>query len=109
MTETGYQNYSMIQGAHGNIVGGGTMLQAGKSWVRFPMRSMDFSIDLIKVSRQRLQLLHLLKRKMFLSISTKNYIKKYQIIYKKSYLLFGKEKMTESSQGLKTILRHYGK
>jgi hypothetical protein len=27
--------------------GGGTMLQAGRSRVRFPMRSLDFSIDLI--------------------------------------------------------------
>jgi hypothetical protein len=25
----------------------GTMLQAGRSWVRFPMRPLDFSVDLI--------------------------------------------------------------
>jgi uncharacterized protein YpiB (UPF0302 family) len=37
----------------------------------------------IKVSRQRLQLLHLLKRKMSQSASTLNYIKKHQSIYKK--------------------------
>jgi hypothetical protein len=29
------------------VVGWGTMLQAGRSRVRFPMRSLDFSIDLI--------------------------------------------------------------
>jgi hypothetical protein len=26
---------------------GGTMLEAGRSWVRFPTRPLDFSIDLI--------------------------------------------------------------
>jgi hypothetical protein len=31
----------------GNAVGWGTMLQAGRSGARFPMRSLDFSIDLI--------------------------------------------------------------
>jgi hypothetical protein len=30
-----------------NIIGWGTMLQAGSSWVRFPMRSLNFLIDLI--------------------------------------------------------------
>jgi hypothetical protein len=30
------------------------MLQAGRSWVRFPMRSLDFSIDLILGSTQHL-------------------------------------------------------
>jgi hypothetical protein len=35
------------KGANSNIVGRGTMLQAGRSWVKFPMRSLDFSIDLI--------------------------------------------------------------
>jgi hypothetical protein len=34
-------------GARGSVVGWGTMLQAGMSWVRFLMRSLDFSIDLI--------------------------------------------------------------
>jgi hypothetical protein len=33
-------------GARGSVVAGGTMLQAGKSRVRFPMRSLDFSVDL---------------------------------------------------------------
>jgi hypothetical protein len=33
--------------AHNSVVGWGTMLQAGRSWVWFPMRSLDFSIDLI--------------------------------------------------------------
>jgi hypothetical protein len=31
----------------GSVVGWGTMLQAGKSQVRIPMRSLEFSIDLI--------------------------------------------------------------
>jgi hypothetical protein len=31
-----------IRGARGNIVGWGTMLQAGRSRVRFPMRSLNF-------------------------------------------------------------------
>jgi hypothetical protein len=33
-------------GARGSVVGWGTMLQAGRSRVRFPMRSLDFSIYL---------------------------------------------------------------
>jgi hypothetical protein len=37
----------MMQGACSSIVGWGTMLKAGRSCVRFPMRSTDFSIDLI--------------------------------------------------------------
>jgi hypothetical protein len=35
-----------LKGAHGSVVGWGTMLQAGRSRVPFPMRSFDFSIDL---------------------------------------------------------------
>jgi hypothetical protein len=34
-------------GACGSVVGWGTMLQAGRSRVSFPMRSSDFSTDLI--------------------------------------------------------------
>jgi hypothetical protein len=34
-------------GARGTVVGWGTILQAGRSWVRFLMRSLYFSIDLI--------------------------------------------------------------
>jgi hypothetical protein len=34
-------------GARGSVVGWGTMLQAGRSRARIPMRSLDFSIDLI--------------------------------------------------------------
>jgi hypothetical protein len=34
-------------GARGSVVGSGTMLQAGRLRVRFPMRSLHFSIDLI--------------------------------------------------------------
>jgi hypothetical protein len=33
--------------ARGSVVGLGTMLQAERSRVRFPVRSFDFSIDLI--------------------------------------------------------------
>jgi hypothetical protein len=36
-----------VIGARGSVVGSGTMLQAGRLRVRFPMRSLDFSIDLI--------------------------------------------------------------
>jgi hypothetical protein len=39
-------NRSML-GARGKVDGWGTMLQAGRSVVRFPMRSLDFLIDLI--------------------------------------------------------------
>jgi hypothetical protein len=34
-------------GARGSVVGSDTALQAGRLRVRFPMRSLDFSIDLI--------------------------------------------------------------
>jgi hypothetical protein len=34
-------------GACGSVAGWGTTLQSGRSRVRFPMRSLDFSIDLI--------------------------------------------------------------
>jgi hypothetical protein len=34
-------------GARGSVIGSGTMLQAGRPRVRFPMRLLDFSIDLI--------------------------------------------------------------
>jgi hypothetical protein len=34
-------------GARGTVVGWGTMLQAGRSRVRIPMRSLHLSIDLI--------------------------------------------------------------
>jgi hypothetical protein len=34
------------RGARNSVVGWGTMLQAGRSRVRFSMRSLDFSIDL---------------------------------------------------------------
>jgi hypothetical protein len=39
--------YYYYLGARGSVVGQGTILQARKSRVRFPMRSLDFSIDLI--------------------------------------------------------------
>jgi hypothetical protein len=38
---------SILLGARGSIVGWGTMLQAGRSRVLFPMRSLDFSFDAI--------------------------------------------------------------
>jgi hypothetical protein len=34
-------------GSRGSVVGWGTTLQAGRSRFRFPMRSLDFSVDLI--------------------------------------------------------------
>jgi hypothetical protein len=37
----------IIKGARRSVVGWGTVLQAGRSRVRFPMRSLNFSIDLI--------------------------------------------------------------
>jgi hypothetical protein len=30
-----------------NVIGWGTVLQAGRLWVQFPMRSLDFSVDVI--------------------------------------------------------------
>jgi ribosomal protein L34 len=33
--------------ARGSVIGSGTMLQAGRSRVLFPMRSLDFPVDLI--------------------------------------------------------------
>jgi hypothetical protein len=35
------------RGTRGSLVGLGTMLQAGRLRVRFPMKSLNFSIDLI--------------------------------------------------------------
>jgi hypothetical protein len=45
-------NYLFLQliepeGERGSVVGSGTMLQAGRSGIRFPMKSLDFSVDLI--------------------------------------------------------------
>jgi hypothetical protein len=40
-------NSRIENGARGNIVGWGTMLQAGRSRVWFPMNTLDFSIELI--------------------------------------------------------------
>jgi hypothetical protein len=37
----------LLVGACGSVVGWGTMLQTGRSRVRIPMSSLDFSIDLI--------------------------------------------------------------
>jgi hypothetical protein len=34
-------------GGRGSVVGSGTMLQAARSRIRFPMRSLDFSVGLI--------------------------------------------------------------
>jgi hypothetical protein len=39
--------YTSTRVTRGSIVGWGTLLQAGRSWVPFPMKSMDFPIDLI--------------------------------------------------------------
>jgi hypothetical protein len=40
-------NLYTANGARGSVVGWGTMLQVGRSRTRFPMRSLDFLIDLI--------------------------------------------------------------
>jgi hypothetical protein len=42
-----YDETLMLFWAHGNVVGWGTMLQVGRSRVQFPVRSLDFSVDLI--------------------------------------------------------------
>jgi hypothetical protein len=43
-----HRNYVYIyMGVCGRVVEWGTTLQAGRLWVRFPIRSRDFSIDLI--------------------------------------------------------------
>jgi hypothetical protein len=39
--------FKISMGARGSLVGWGTMLQAGRSRVRFPMRLLDFTVDLI--------------------------------------------------------------
>jgi hypothetical protein len=39
--------HDTLMWARGSVVGWGTMLQAGRSRVRIPMRSLGFSIDLI--------------------------------------------------------------
>jgi hypothetical protein len=44
---THFQFPPLISGPRSSTVGWGTMLQAGRSRVQFPMRSLDFSIDLI--------------------------------------------------------------
>jgi hypothetical protein len=42
-----FTSYFIIFGARGSVVGWGTMLQAGRSQIRFSISSPDFSIDLI--------------------------------------------------------------
>jgi cAMP phosphodiesterase len=41
------RSYFHLRGARGSVVGSGTMLQAGRSRVKIPMRSFDFSVDFI--------------------------------------------------------------
>jgi hypothetical protein len=43
----GINSTNISTGARGSVVGLGTMLQAGRSRVGFPMGLLDFSIDLI--------------------------------------------------------------
>jgi hypothetical protein len=38
---------NILTGACSSIVGWNIVLQAGRSWVRLPMKSLDFSVDLI--------------------------------------------------------------
>jgi hypothetical protein len=40
-------NYFSSVEARGSVVGWGTILQAGRLWVRFSMRLLDFAIDII--------------------------------------------------------------
>jgi hypothetical protein len=39
--------HTVTMGARGSVVGSGTMVQAGRSRVQVPIRSLDFSIGLI--------------------------------------------------------------
>jgi hypothetical protein len=41
------RRFLLITGARGGVVGWGTALQAGRSWVRFPMASWEFFIYII--------------------------------------------------------------
>jgi hypothetical protein len=41
------EEYIVFVGARGRVVGSGTMLQVGRSRVRFPIMSLNFLIDLI--------------------------------------------------------------
>jgi hypothetical protein len=47
MTWPGIQLPELWQGVRRSVVDWGTILQGGRSRVRFPLRSLDFSIDLI--------------------------------------------------------------
>jgi hypothetical protein len=40
-------NFLLLWGERGSVIGWGTMLQAGRSRVWFPTKSLDFSMDLI--------------------------------------------------------------
>jgi hypothetical protein len=42
-----YSYMHTLKSTRGSVVGWGTMLQAGRLWVSFPMRSLDFPVDLI--------------------------------------------------------------
>jgi hypothetical protein len=44
-TSKNLYSYLVSVGARGSVVSRGTMLQAGRSRVKFPMTSLDFSID----------------------------------------------------------------
>jgi hypothetical protein len=46
-TKIHLKKYILRRGARGSVVSWGTMIQAGRLLVRFPMTSLDFSIDLI--------------------------------------------------------------
>jgi hypothetical protein len=45
----------ILFGARGGSVGWGTSLQAGRSWVQFPMMSLEFFIDIILPAALNLQ------------------------------------------------------
>jgi hypothetical protein len=44
---SGPQCVKCFRGAYDGAIGWGTALLAGRSWVRFPMVSLDFFIDII--------------------------------------------------------------
>jgi hypothetical protein len=46
-THTHTHTHTHTQGARGGATCGGSVSQAGRSWVRFPMVSLEFTIDII--------------------------------------------------------------
>jgi hypothetical protein len=51
-----FKMYSLWYGARGSVVGWGTVLQAGRSRVRFPITSLDFFLNLRNISSRTMAL-----------------------------------------------------